>query len=390
MEALLWFAVASILYTYAGYPVLLFFLSSLRQLRSDWAYVSHGRSRRAAAAATPPSVAVLVAAFNEERHIGERIRNLLAAGYPADRLRIYVGSDGSDDRTSEILRSIADTRLVFIDSKFRRGKPSVINDLAAMASEDILVFTDANTEFAAETVSHLVRHFDDQTVGCVSGELRLTAEEGGENLDHVYWRYERLLKFHEARIDALLGANGGVYAVRRRYYRAVPADTIVDDFWISMEVIRSGKRCVYDPEAVALERVPARVRDEFRRRVRIGIGNYQALVHFAPLMHPKAGYLALAFFSHKVLRWMVPHLMIAALVANAALCTDSFFYGALLAAQIAFYGAAAAGHWQSRRGTAAGTLRMPLFFVAMNLALLLGFWRYVSGQYSGAWARTAR
>lgn len=389
IEFVFWLAAGSIVYTYVGYPVLLIVLSSLRQLRSDWRYLANGRTRRAESAEALPTVAVLVAAYNEQRHIEERIRNLLGLDYPPERLRIYVGSDGSDDATEALVAPFVGERVVWRGFRERRGKPSVINDLAALATEDVLVFTDANTSFAPDAVRRLVRHLDDPRVGCVSGELRLVAGEGSENPDHVYWRYERLLKYFEGRLGALLGANGGVYAVRRAQYRPIPPNTIVDDFWISMELVRDGYRCVYDPEAIAWEEVPPRIGDEFRRRVRIGIGNYQALRRFAPLLDPRRGMVALAFFSHKVLRWLVPHCMVAAALANVALIGTPLYAGLALA-QVVFYVLAWYGYRRSLNGQAPAPLRIPLFLVSMNLALLVGFWKFLAGRYSGAWARTAR
>lgn len=389
-ELIFWVSVGCIVYTYVGYPLLLFVLSALRQLRADWRFVSSGESRRSTdGAAEVPSVAVLVAAHNEERHIAARVRNLLASDYPPDRLRIYIGSDGSTDGTEREVQALRGERVRWFGFTQRRGKPSVLNDLAAQASEDILVFTDANTEFRDTTIRRLVRHFTRPEVGCVSGELRLVAAAGGDNPDHLYWRYERLLKYFEARLDALLGANGGVYAVRRALFRPIPANTIVDDFWISMRLIAEGHRCVYDPEASATETVPEKIRDEFRRRVRIGIGNYQAMRRFATLLNPMRGYLALSFLSHKCLRWLVPHFMVVALAANLALA-DIPLYRALLVTQLVFYALAIAGYWRGRAGMVPRPLRVPAFFLGMNAALLVGSWKYLTGKFGGAWARTER
>jgi cellulose synthase/poly-beta-1,6-N-acetylglucosamine synthase-like glycosyltransferase len=338
--------------------------------------------------ATLPTVAVLVAAHNEERHMAERVRNLLALDYPADRLRIFVGSDGSADRTVESLRELVGERVHVSDFVRRRGKASVLNDLAGLAGEDILVFTDANTSFRPDVLRRLVPHFAAPDVGCVCGELRLTGS-GGDNQDHVYWRYERMLKRHESGIGALLGANGGVYALRRAAYRPIPADTIVDDFWISLQVLEAGQRCLYEQEALAFEEVPERIADEFRRRVRIGMGNYQALRRFAGLLHPRHGAVAFAFLSHKVMRWLVPHAMVLALATNILLA-DRPLYAVLLAGQVVFYGGAWLGWRLSRRGMTPRLLRAPLFFVSMNLALLLGWWQFLRGRATGLWARTAR
>jgi cellulose synthase/poly-beta-1,6-N-acetylglucosamine synthase-like glycosyltransferase len=391
---MLWFSLACIVYTYAGYPLVLTLISAAHQLRSDWRQVSRSGTRRIATQAELPHVAVLVAAFNEEQHIAERITNLLKQDYPAERLHIYIGSDASSDRTGDIVRSMAHPRLTFVDFTARRGKASVINDLAAMATQEILAFTDANTMFLPDAVQKLVRHFGRPEVACVCGELRLVKADAdplkmNDNQDHIYWRYERLLKFFESRIGGLLGANGGVYALRRELYRAIPSDTIVDDFWISMQVVEDGQRCVYDPEAVALETIPERISDEFRRRVRIGLGNYQAFKRFAKLLSPLRGTVAFTFFSHKVLRWLVPHCMLLAFAANVLLIASPF-YAALLVGQLLFYGGAWYAWRRSLTGAAPKALRLPLFFVSMNLGLWMGFWRYITGGASGVWARSAR
>jgi cellulose synthase/poly-beta-1,6-N-acetylglucosamine synthase-like glycosyltransferase len=388
--AVLWVSVACIVYTYFGYPLLLMLLAALHQLHSDWRLVAHGRTRRVAPAARLPALAVVVAAHNEERHIAERLHNLLAQDYPADLLTVYVGSDASDDRTVAIVRAMASPRVHLVEFTQRRGKTSVVNDLVAMTQQEIVVFTDANTYFQPDALSCLVRHFDQPDVGCVCGELRLVKGGGtGENLDHVYWRYERMLKFFESRIGALLGANGGVYALRRLDYKPIPGNAIVDDFWISMAVVEAGRRCVYDPEAVARETIPDRIDDEFRRRVRIGTGNYQAMVRFANMLDPRRGLVALAFFSHKFLRWVAPHCMVLALLCNLVLIARTG-YAVMMALQLAFYGSAALGWWRSRSAAVPALLRVPLFFVSMNAGLLFGFVHYIQGHASAVWARSAR
>jgi hypothetical protein len=200
-----------------------------------------------------------------------------------------------------------------------------------------------------------------------------------------------LLKFLESRIGTLLGANGGIYALRRSCYRPVPSDALVDDFWISMAVLEAGHRCIYDPEARAMEDTPAHIADEVARRTRIGAGNYQALVRFRGLLHPRRGSLAFVFFSHKCLRWFVPHLMLLALLANAAIAADGdFAYGLLLGGQLCFYGLAAMAGWKARRGLAPRWGRLPMFVVGINLGLLRGSWHFLRGMRGGAWERTER
>lgn len=387
---LFWLCTAAVAYTYVGYPVLLILISAAQQWRSDRRQISGAGTRWVPVDGPPLRVAVLVAAFNEGRHIGERVHNLLTQDYPAERLHIYIGSDASDDRTAEIVRGFDSSRLTFVDFPMRRGKACVINDLAAMAVADLLVFTDANTFFQPDAVRKLARHFGRLDIGCVCGELRLVRGSLiGDNQDHFYWRYERLLKFFESRIGGLLGANGGIYALRREDFRSIPIDTVVDDFWISMQVIESGRRALYDPEAVATEVIPERIGDEFRRRVRIGIGNYQSLVRFAGLLDPRRGAIAFTFFSHKVLRWLAPHAMVLALLSNLLLIGRPF-YAVWFVAQVLFYAGAALGWLLARGGNAPRALRLPLFFVSMNAGLLVGSWKFATRASSGVWSRSER
>ena len=388
--ALFWFSTACIMYAYIGYPLLLMFTAAAHQLRSDWRKVAANGSRRITTPLELPHVAVLVAAHNEELNIAERVRNLLAQDYPAERLRIVIGSDGSTDRTVEILAALGCERVTCVHVAQRRGKAATLNDLVALTTAEVLVFSDANTSFRPDTIAKLVRYFREPEVGCVCGELRLVRDIAHpENQDHIYWRYERLLKFFESRIGGLLGANGGVYALRRSSYQPIPAQAIVDDFWISMQVIEAGQRCVYDPEAIALETIPHRLSDEFRRRVRIGMGNYQALWRFAGLLSPRRGLIAFTFFSHKCMRWVVPHCMVLASVCNLLLL-DQGLYAALMAVQCLFYFSAWVGWWCSRTGIVPKPLRLPLFFVSMNLGLLIGSARAMFGRATGVWTRSAR
>ena len=379
IEPVFWLSVAVVVYSNFGYPILVMVLAQLRRRPVQPEPMS---------AAECPSIAILVAAHNEENHIAERVRNLLALDYPAHRLHIFIGSDGSTDRTVDILRTMACEHVHVAATAQRRGKASVVNDLVALATQDILVFTDANTSFKPDTVGHLVRHFARADVGCVCGELRLLGS-GGDNQDHIYWHYERVLKFHESCIGALLGTNGGVYAMRRSAYVPIPSNTIVDDFWISMQVLESGQRCIYARDALAFESVPERIADEFQRRVRIGRGNYQALRRFAGLLHPRHGMVAFSFFSHKLMRWLVPHAMVVAFASNLLLLRHPL-YASLLVGQLVFYGSSWIGWRHARKGTAPRVLRLPLFFVSMNLGLLLGWWQYVRGDLTGVWVRSSR
>lgn len=362
-----------ILYAYAIYPALLTVLSSRRRpsppLPSAW-----------------PTVTVLVSVFNEEKHIRERIENLLSLDYPADKLDILVGSDGSTDRTNEMVQSYSDPRIRLHAFMTRRGKPGVLNELVGGAKGEILVFTDANTMFAGDALRKLVRHFMDPRIGGVCGQLILHGDET-ETHEGAYWKWENQLKQRESDLDSCLGANGGIYAIRRSAWTGIPDNTLIDDFVIAMRVRERGLRVIYDAEALATEEMPPLIGHEMTRRIRIGAGGFQSLFLCWRSLLPWQGVYVLAFWSHKVLRWFVPFFMITALLANFLLLPSPFFAG-IMVLQLAFYALALAGSvlrkWKSP------LFRGPRYFVAINLALLLGFFRFLTRTQGASWKRTVR
>jgi len=372
-----WLAIALVGYANIIYPVLM---------------VCIGRFRKTPLPENPvdwPSVGIVVAAHDEEKHIIARIRNLLALDYPGDRLRIYIGSDGSSDRTVELASSVADERLRVFEFADRRGKASVLNDVLAEVPDDVVVFTDANTLFSPDAVKALARHFSDPAVGAVSGELVLAEPSAGDNRDSVYWRMESMLKRGESAKGGLLGANGGIYAIRRELYEPIAADTIVDDFTIVMNVSARGFRTVFDAAAIAYEDTPDGIDVEFRRRVRIGTGNYQAFFRHPQYWRNANWTRRFTYVSHKVLRWFTPHLLLVALVATIFL-SDVPLYRTLLFAQLAGYALLSLGLAIRSHVRLPRLATIPVFVFAVNLAFLLGFWRYLRGSYSGLWLRTER
>lgn len=381
LAVVFWSALFLVVYSYALYPLLLVALLRLLPARP--------RPAAADAPAKVRSVACLVSAFNEECHIDERISNFLAQAYPTEELTVYVGSDGSSDRTAELIKEREGGRVRAFPFAINRGKASVLNDLAAAADEEILVFSDANTMFEPDAVKRLVAGFDDPEVGAVCGELRLL-DAKGSNQDSTYWRLEQLLKRHESQLGGLLGANGGIYAIRRELYRPIAPDTIIDDFCIAMAVAAEGWKLVYEPLAVATEDTPDHIADEYHRRVRIGIGNYQVFFRHPEYLFRTNANTRLAYVSHKVLRWFTPHLLVVALAASFVLAFTSHFYLTLFLIQLAGYGGAVLVHFLGLEHRLPRLAQVVLFFLALNWAFLVSFARYASGRYSGRWHRTAR
>lgn len=390
LELLAIACIGAVVYSYVIYPVLLAIIAALAQGWRDARYVLGKRERRNRAEPTLPRVGIVISAFNEERHIRQRIDNILALDYPHELVRAYIGSDGSRDATGAILAAQGDARIRAHVFEQNRGKATVLNDLVERGTEDILVFSDANTFFDRHALRRLVSHFADPAVGGVSGELRLIGI-GGDNQDSLYWRVEQFLKFFEARINGLLGANGAIYAIRRSLWKPLRPDTICDDFCVAMNVAATGHRLVYEPAAFAEEETPAAIGEEYQRRVRIGIGNFQALVRHPEYLWRTSPGTVFAYLSHKVLRWIAPHLLIVGLLASLLLGLESRAWLVFGLLQLGAYGVAALLYGSSRRGhVLRSSFRIPAFLFALNWAFLIASVRYATGQYSGSWRRTSR
>jgi len=370
-----------LLYTYGGYPVLLWLFNR----------VSPAPESVSTEPTQWPEVSILLSAYNEEDVIADRMQNLLELDYPRERLEILVGSDGSTDRTCEIVNRFNPQGIRLVAFKERRGKASVINDLVTQARGEIVVLTDANTFFHPDAVRELIRALWRHPSACVVvGRVDLRSSVATGNLDSMYWQYENFIKTLESRFGTVLGANGPIYAFRRTQYQPIPQEAIVDDFLIPMLMrLRSGGHIFLIPTARAWEMSPERVRDEFHRRVRIGAGDLQALMWTWQLLLPWKGMVALSYLSHKVLRWLGPWLMLVGFAANLGLVHRPFFW-LLFSGQLMLYGIAAGAAFVRRvpvLGVAASGMR---YFVVLNAALLLGFMRFALGVARPTWDTTPR
>jgi cellulose synthase/poly-beta-1,6-N-acetylglucosamine synthase-like glycosyltransferase len=386
MEIVFWTAISLIVYSYFIYPLLLIIMSNVKQVLSD----SNTINELPLEDGKLPNVTVIIAAYNEDSCIQARVENLLSLDYPQDKLTIRIGSDGSSDNTAQILESITAENFHAHIFEKNRGKMSVLNDLVESATDDILVMSDANTHFNPDAINALVKHFQNDSIGVVCGELNLVDAESGINQDSIYWRYEQVLKFHEAQLGALLGANGAIYAIRKSLYVPLPANTIVDDFQIVMNVSKQKFKTIYDPSAIAIEEVAPNLAEEEGRRIRIGLGNYQAFFKMRWALNPLLGWRFIAYLSHKVCRWFVPHFMVIAFISNMILLSESFYQLTMLG-QIAFYWIAYWGIKKQKQDIEINTLASLIaFFVSMNVALMRGFIRYFNSNVQGSWQRTSR
>lgn len=382
LEVIFWTGAALLIYSYAGYPLL---LMALGRFSKPGCPCQKNIEEM-------PSVSIVVAAYNEEAVIGAKIEGALGLDYPGDRLDIWVASDGSTDRTGEIVREFErrDKRVHLLTFP-RTGKSGVLNEAVAKAGGDIVVFSDANTEFTKGAVARLVERFGDERVGCVSGRL-VYRNPGGVTSGHAesfYWRYETALKKMENALGYVSGANGAIYAIRRDLFTPLRAGTINDDFVISMRIVEKGFRCVYEERAVAFEDVAPDMGSEFKRHVRDGAGHYIAVWHLWRLMNPFLGVRSFIYWSHRVLRWSAPFLMIGLWGVNLALAGDAF-YSSLFVVHTAFYLTAFAGLLASRSGSMPFFLYVPFYFCNLNLALLCGFAKVMAGTQKSTWERTER
>jgi len=360
-----WAAALLIFYVFVGYPLLLWLLQLLfrRPVRKD---------------AIEPSVSILIAAYNEADVIGEKIRNSLALDYPAECLEIVVASDGSSDATAQIVRSLIPkairTTLRLLDYPENRGKLTVLNESVPQLSGEIVVFSDASSMLEPTALRNLVANFADPRVGAVSGVYKVLRKEIA-NLgpqEDMYWKYETFLKVQEAKLGALTGAHGSLYAMRRSLYPFPPVGTINDDFVIPTSVLRHKLRIAYEPKAVAFEE--AEEMEGFGRRVRITAGNVAQLREVRGLLRPLHPVVLFCFVSHKAGRLAVPFAMVTAFVCNLLLL-GAPLYNWLLVGQIAFYGLAFAGAFVRLRPL---VLRLPYYFCKINASLFVWLYYLVS------------
>lgn len=382
LVSVVWMGILLPVYSYVVFPALIVICAYLK------ARLFRSPSRASVMALDVPDVAVVVAAYNEERDIDKLLVSFRSLSY-AGRLRLYVGSDGSTDKTAAILNGAKlDNEMVFAYPT-NRGKAAVLNDLLSIVQEPLVVLTDANTRLAPDAVTRLAQHFSDSCVGVVCGELSFTQAGTGDNADGSYWRFEQAIKRAEAEFGALLGANGGIYAIRRSCFKPIKPRTIIDDFCIGMSIAAAGYKIVYEPRARAYEEAPSRMQDEFGRRVRIGIGNYQAFFRHPEYLIGSGLVRGCVYFSHKVLRWFTPHLFAMSLLANATLLSNQAFRWSFIVAASGLL-ALGCGYLLSRYVSVPRLLRIPVMFVGLNVAFLLGFLKYLTGNYAGGWLRSAR
>lgn len=369
-----------ILYTYVGYPLLLAVLSVFKTGKKQ-------------AATHLPFVTVIIAAYNEEAVIADKIENTLAADYPSQQLQIIVAAQGSIDGTAAIAAGFSN--VLVLQSPERKGKAVAVNEAVKQAIHPVIVVTDANTLLTPQTLQKLVLKLNDAATGAVAGEKKVIDAKGttvsGEGL---YWRYESWLKQQETIFYTVVGAAGELFAFKKELFVPIPAHAVTDDFFLSLSINMQGKKVAYAADAISTEAASLSIKDEWNRKLRIAAGGIQSLFLVKQALNPfRYPLLSFQFFSHRVLRWLFcGPAFIVLLIANIMLvCTAAFVcYETLLLLQILFYVFALIGYMLSVQKKSFFLFTVPFYIVFMHAAMMAGFVRYFTTGQSVLWEKAKR
>jgi biofilm PGA synthesis N-glycosyltransferase PgaC len=380
---LFWTGLFIVAYTYIGYGIIIYILARVI-----------GKKQTTKVPTDLPETTLLIAAYNEEDFIGEKIKNTLSLDYPPEKLKIFIVTDGSTDRTPEIVAAHPSIRL--FHEAGRKGKIHAVNRVIKMVETPTVIFCDANTYLNRESIKHIIRHYEDDRVGGVAGEKRIfksTVDNASGSGEGLYWKYESFLKKKDSEVHSVVGAAGELFSLRTALFEEPPADTIIEDFYISLKITSQGYRFIYEPEAFATESASASVKEEWKRKVRICAGAFQAMGRLRSLLNPfKHGMLSFQYISHRVLRWtLAPLSLLLILLCNILLAwKGGRIYSIILILQFLFYALAFLGHRMADRKVAIKGFFVPYYFVVMNLSVYAGFLRYLKGSQSVVWDKSQR
>ena len=390
LKILFWAMLLIVFYTYLGYGILLYLIIRLKRFFK-------GKPLKTVLPSDEelPTMTLMICAYNEEEVVAEKMANTLALDYPRDKFRIMWVTDGSNDRTNELLKAYPEVDIVF--SPERRGKTAALKHGLRELKTRYVAFTDANTMINPDALREIARLFMDPTVGCVSGEKRVAARKEGEMAaegEGLYWRYESTLKKLDSELYSAMGAAGELYAVDPTLVREVPDEALLDDFMMSMYIVQAGRRIAYTPDAYALEYGSANIFEESKRKRRIAAGGLQSIWWLRSMLNPlHQPLVAFQYISHRVLRWSItPVALVILLIINillVALHADTF-YTVMLVLQLLFYLMALAGWWLERRGHKNKLLYTAYYFVFMNINVFRGMSYLRTHGKSGAWEKARR
>lgn len=392
LEIIFWSCFAIVCYTYIGYGIVLYLMVKVKTL------FGKEKSQPEFPKENLPEVTLLIAAYNEEAVVKEKMSNCLALDYPKDKFKIMWVTDGSNDHTNDLLAEYPQVEILYKPE--RKGKTAALNRAIDYVHSPIVVFTDANTMLNPEAIHEIVNQFGNPQVGCVAGEKRIAVKEkddaagGGEGL---YWKYESALKQLDSRLYSTMGAAGELFAIRRELFEKMEDDTLLDDFILSMRIVGKGYKIAYCAEAYAIESGSADMKEEEKRKVRIAAGGLQSIWRLRHLLNIfKYGIVSFQYVSHRVLRWsLTPVALFALLPLNIALAMDTngnvpTCYQIILALQILFYLAGLWGYILSQRSVRNKLLYVPYYFLFMNINVIKGFFYLQRKKGNGAWEKAKR
>jgi poly-beta-1,6-N-acetyl-D-glucosamine synthase len=395
LKLLFWLFIFIVFYAYVGYGILLFLLIKIKRII--------GVKEEHSTTHELPEVTFIVAAFNEERWIEDKIKNSLALDYPKDKIRFFFVTDGSDDSTPNLIKNYPNLpngqagtegyHIELFHQPERKGKIAAVERIMPFVKTPITVFTDANTDLNPEAIKNIVKYYQNPKVGAVAGEKRVTmsgeASGAGEG---IYWKYESLLKKWDAELYSAVGAAGELFSIRTNLYQPVSKDTLIEDFVMTLQIAMKGYTIAYAPEAFAVEGQSADVKEELKRKIRISAGGLQAIGRLSPLLNPfKHGILTFQYISHRVLRWTLAPLALPFIfIINILLAKESTFYTYILYAQIFFYSTALLGWIFEQLKMKVKAFYVPYYFCVMNYSVYRGFFRLVAGKQSVIWEKSKR
>jgi cellulose synthase/poly-beta-1,6-N-acetylglucosamine synthase-like glycosyltransferase len=389
MKTIFWTSLFIIIYTYIGYGLLVYILLRVKRV------FFKNKKQEVSMNNYLPTCSLIIAAHNEEELIQRKIDNTLLLSYPKELLKIYFVTDGSNDKTPEIVKRYPQFTLLHLDE--RKGKVVAVDRAMHFVDSEIVVFSDANTFLNKESLMAICHHYSDSSVGGVAGEKRVAfnekddASSAGEG---IYWKYESQLKKWDSELYSVVGTAGELFSIRRKLYEPVSPDTILDDFMISMRIAEKGYRIVYEPKAIATETGSENIKEELKRKIRIAAGGMQAIYNLRNLLNPfKFSILSFQYLSHRVLRWTIaPLLLIVLLFVNFYLVIEGKgeIYFVLFYLQVIFYALAIVGWFLEKKQLKIKTTFIPYYFCIMNYAVLAGMLKFFQNKQSAVWVKAKR
>lgn len=384
-QIIFWICIALIIHSYLIYPSILYLLA--RNKKDNEILYTPDENL--------PFVSIILSVYNEDQIIRDKLRSVFSTTYPADKFELLVGSDGSTDQTNSILKlfSVEEPSFRFFPYDERTGKGNVINRLREEAKGEILIFTDADIMFSKDLIYNLIKNFKNKSIGVVATNIvNKNPETNGISVQEwSFMNRETRIKYREGKIwGTMMGAYGACYAIRNELFTPVPQGYAVDDFFITMKVLEQKYKCILDLDAIHHEIISNQLSEEFRRRIRISSGNFQNLREFYKLLWPPFTGLSFSFLSHKVIRWIVPFLMILLIISNIFLFPVNLFYKITLYVQAGLIFIPFLDFILRKLGLQIVFLRFITYFYSMNLALLAGFFKFIKGTETNVWQPTQR